>query len=258
MFHRQTSQLHSHPIIHPPPFGFTSWTHIKNNNKGFFKVLLRSLPVARRCFPPPPESIEWFIEGPCFFRRRIISSSPMHTIPPLPSASCPCFSVFLGVSGRAYTDGREGGGGRGAKSYVGEKAWSSINHSILFDSPPPHTQTWLWLGQWCPKCSAFRQAILEVSHCQIFPENNSILSVKPLAVLRLCTYEILAYNTYVQEECKYSKNWLRVQVLSDERWALSMGGGGWRRGWMGGGVVSFTIYGAPKIWPHNVDRVWDT
>jgi hypothetical protein len=34
------------------------------------------------------------------------------------------------------TDGREGGrlgGGRGAKSYDREKAWSSINHSILSD-----------------------------------------------------------------------------------------------------------------------------
>ncbi len=35
---------------------------------------------------------------------------------------------------------------------------------------------------------------------------------------------------YVHEEYKYDKNWLRVQVLSDERWALSMVGGG------GGGV----------------------
>ncbi len=44
--------------------------------------------------------------------------------PHLPSASCRSFSIFLCVVGRG---GREWGG---AKSYR-EKAWSSINHSIL-------------------------------------------------------------------------------------------------------------------------------
>jgi hypothetical protein len=36
---------------------------------------------------------------------------------------------------RQLADGRrggEGGGGGGAKSYDGEKAWSSTNHSILY------------------------------------------------------------------------------------------------------------------------------
>jgi hypothetical protein len=53
--------------------------------------------------------------------------------PPLPrsSASCPFLSVFLSVAGRAHWRERGDGGGGGAKSYDGEKAWSSINHSIL-------------------------------------------------------------------------------------------------------------------------------
>ncbi len=39
------------------------------------------------------------------------------------------------VAGRAYWLERgDVGGGRGAQSYDGEKAWSSINHSILYDS----------------------------------------------------------------------------------------------------------------------------
>jgi hypothetical protein len=38
---------------------------------------------------------------------------------------------------KQLVDGRGGGGGEGgAKTYDGEKAWSSINHSILFDSIP--------------------------------------------------------------------------------------------------------------------------
>jgi hypothetical protein len=49
--------------------------------------------------------------------------------PPLPLASCLSFSLFQSIAGRACW--RERGGGGGAKSYDGEKAWSSINHSIL-------------------------------------------------------------------------------------------------------------------------------
>ncbi len=33
---------------------------------------------------------------------------------------------------RQLSDRREGGGGGGAKSFGGKKAWSSINHKILF------------------------------------------------------------------------------------------------------------------------------
>jgi hypothetical protein len=47
--------------------------------------------------------------------------------PLLPSVTCHSFSVFLPVE---LTDGRKGGVG-GAKSHDREKAWSSLNHSIL-------------------------------------------------------------------------------------------------------------------------------
>ncbi len=54
-------------------------------------------------------------------------------------------SLFLSLpvcfANRAYTVGTGvEGGGRGAKSYDGKKAWSSINHSKLsgFLSPPLH------------------------------------------------------------------------------------------------------------------------
>ncbi len=50
------------------------------------------------------------------------------SFPPLLSASCLSFSVFL-VSPLELT--REGGVGQGAKSYDGENAWSSLYHSIL-------------------------------------------------------------------------------------------------------------------------------
>jgi hypothetical protein len=54
--------------------------------------------------------------------------------PPLPSASCFSFSDFPCFAGRAYTDGR-GGGGRwgGAKSYNG----GNVNHSIISSSICP-------------------------------------------------------------------------------------------------------------------------
>ncbi len=56
---------------------------------------------------------------------------PHPLLPTIPSASCLSFSVFLCGAGRVYWLGGMGWDGRGAKSYDGEKAWSSINHSIL-------------------------------------------------------------------------------------------------------------------------------
>jgi hypothetical protein len=51
-------------------------------------------------------------------------------LPPIRWASGFSFSVFFCVDGRANLRGR--GAGRGAKS-LGEKAWSSVNYSILSD-----------------------------------------------------------------------------------------------------------------------------
>ncbi len=60
-------------------------------------------------------------------------SSP--TPSPSPVSKFLSLSVFLCVAGRAYWLERgDVGGGGGAKSYDGEKAWSSINHSILSGS----------------------------------------------------------------------------------------------------------------------------
>ncbi len=51
--------------------------------------------------------------------------------PPLPSASCRYFSVFLCVAGRAYWRERGGRGWAWSWSYDRMKAWPSVNGSIL-------------------------------------------------------------------------------------------------------------------------------
>ncbi len=88
-----------------------------------------------------PESIKWFIEDQASLRSQDSAPRPPPS-PPSPVSRCLSFSSFLcHVSPVDLTDGR-GGSGRGAKSYDREKAWTSINHSILsdlqhiFPSPP--------------------------------------------------------------------------------------------------------------------------
>ncbi len=65
-------------------------------------------------------------------------SSPI----PFPSVSCLSFLVFQCVADLTYGIGGEGGG-RGAESYNREKAWHSVNQSILseipYHPPPPHS-----------------------------------------------------------------------------------------------------------------------
>ncbi len=92
------------------------------------------------------ESIEWFIEDQASRRRHMIWLLP-HPLPPFSLASCISFSAFMCVAGRA------GRGGR-AKSYDGEKAWSSINHSILSGAeaalsscPTPNSEIWNLAGK---------------------------------------------------------------------------------------------------------------
>ncbi len=67
--------------------------------------------------------------GQGFLAVVLVGSSPP---PPPPTASYLSFSDFLCVAGRSNLLTEEGeGGGRGAKSFDREKAWSSINLSIL-------------------------------------------------------------------------------------------------------------------------------
>ncbi len=68
---------------------------------------------------------------------------------PLPHLSRQSFSLYQSscVSPVEFTDMKEGQDGRGAKSYDGEKAWSSINHSILSaELPPSSVQQARWLS----------------------------------------------------------------------------------------------------------------
>jgi hypothetical protein len=68
-----------------------------------------------------------FIEDPAFSPPPLPQAPPLPTVPPV---SCLSFSVFLRVcvADRAYWRERGYGGGEGAKSYDGEKVWSSISH----------------------------------------------------------------------------------------------------------------------------------
>ncbi len=73
----------------------------------------------------------WMIyRGPGFLAVIWFGSSPTD-LPHLPSASCPSFSVFLHVCRRSSLLTWEGGRGWEAKSNDREKAWPSINRSIL-------------------------------------------------------------------------------------------------------------------------------
>ncbi len=82
-------------------------------------------------------SIEWATKRVPVFnvlqRIRLSFRRIICLLTPPSSASCHSFSVFLCVAGRAYW--REMWGG--TSSYDCEKAWSSINHSILSGATPP-------------------------------------------------------------------------------------------------------------------------
>jgi hypothetical protein len=69
-----------------------------------------------------PESFEWFIGGQAFLRS--------HDLAPPPVSNLSLF-LSLPVCSRSSLLTRERGEGRGTKSCDREKAWSSINHSIL-------------------------------------------------------------------------------------------------------------------------------
>jgi hypothetical protein len=80
-----------------------------------------------------------YIETNLCFLKIICTGVQQHLAPPSPSPLSRQQVVFLSqsscvhVTGRAYRRERERRVGGGAKSYNGEKAWSSINNSILSD-----------------------------------------------------------------------------------------------------------------------------
>ncbi len=89
----------------------------------------------------------WMIyRGPGFLAVVWCGSFFTHIIPPFPPASRLSFYVFLCVASRVkLTDGRRWAGGRWwerAKTFDGEKIWSSIYHSILFEKFGPFSKYW--------------------------------------------------------------------------------------------------------------------
>jgi hypothetical protein len=76
-----------------------------------------------------PESIEWFIKDQAFSPSYDLA--PPTTPLPLSLEKAGSLSQFSCMSSVELTDGR-GRRVAGAKTYEGEKAWSSINHSILY------------------------------------------------------------------------------------------------------------------------------
>ncbi len=83
----------------------------RNSKPGKLWRIFQLVPTVYLNFLPwilyQPERIEWFMEGQAFLRS--YDSSPRHPYspPPLSSASCISFSVFLCVAGPEY--GRERG-----------------------------------------------------------------------------------------------------------------------------------------------------
>jgi hypothetical protein len=74
-----------------------------------------------------------FIEGQAFSRLHVFAPRPPRPLPPLPSVGSTGGATHRNYEkGRQLADWTEGWHDGGAKSYDGEKAWSSINHSIFF------------------------------------------------------------------------------------------------------------------------------
>ncbi len=115
-----------------------SWfSHHKNMLKNCLAHLLNMLSdssclcLVQRCFRVGirgkivlmEESIEWFIEARAF-------SPPSDLIPPPPPPYCHAHTGRLIKRDSLLTEDGGGGVGGGSKSYDGEKAWFSVNHSI--------------------------------------------------------------------------------------------------------------------------------
>ncbi len=72
-----------------------------------------------------------FYRGPAFLAVGWFGSTSAPFTPLSRQQGCLSFAVFLCVAGRAFWRERGIGGGRRAKSFDREKAWSSVNYSIL-------------------------------------------------------------------------------------------------------------------------------
>ncbi len=100
---------------------------------GIFCKSLNCVEVVLLCYGieiSSDQRVEMIYRGRCFLA--VLDDSAPRPPPssPISSASC-LFSVFMCVAVRTYWRQGGGGGGQGAKSYDCEKAWSSVNHSIL-------------------------------------------------------------------------------------------------------------------------------
>ncbi len=76
------------------------------------------------------QCIEWFVKDQVFFLR-LYDSAPRPPSSPLSRQQVVSLSRSSSVSSGKLTDERGVGGGRGAKLYDSENAWSSINHLKL-------------------------------------------------------------------------------------------------------------------------------
>ncbi len=135
------------------------------------------------------ESIKSFIEGQAFLRLFDLAL-PLPPPSPVPSASCPSLSVFLCVADRAYCWERGGRRWGRARSYDHEKAWSSINHSVLSGWGYVGVEVYMW-----PHESLCIYCIFNIRVNRLY-ECNIIHSVSMKRVTSNCWWLLTADNYY--------------------------------------------------------------
>ncbi len=126
-----TTQLFSTPVI-PSPLSASS-TDMNRSRKNYLAEAFALISTFRREASSLEESMEWFIEEQAFLLWYDLAPPPPTSLP----ISCQQVVFFTSLpvchqSGLLGGETEWGGGGEGAKSYVGDKAsWSSINHLVL-------------------------------------------------------------------------------------------------------------------------------
>ncbi len=97
----------------------------------------KAWPSINHSHPPPVHNYTreyWIIyRGPSFLAFVRFGSSPTSFPPTSPVSKLSLFLSLIVCRRSSLLTGEGGRGGRGAKSYEHEKAWPSINHSILSD-----------------------------------------------------------------------------------------------------------------------------